>query len=54
MRKIQILTVNQHSNNSASIAVNTDIELLNVDKNSKLIRINHKNIENQINLAINT
>ena len=31
-----------------------DITLLNVDKNNKIIRTNHKSIENQINHFINT
>ena len=31
-----------------------DIALLNVDKNNKIIRTNHKNIENRINHFINT
>ena len=31
-----------------------DIALLNVDKNNKIIKTNHRNIENQINHFINT
>ena len=36
------------------ITVGMDIALLNVDRNSKIIRTNHRNIQNQINHFINT
>ena len=40
--------------NGVIIADDTDIVFLNVDKNSKTIKINLKNIKNQINHSINT
>ena len=40
--------------NCVTSAVDTDIALLNVDKNNKIIRTNHRNIENQTNHFINT
>ena len=54
MRKNQFLKVNQHLKNGVTIAENTDTVLLNADKNSKTIKINHKNIKTQINHSINT
>ena len=41
-RKIQNLKVNHRSKNGVTIAEDTDIALLNADKNSKTIKINHK------------
>ena len=46
--------VNRHSKNGVTIAEDTDIVLLNADKNSKTIKINHKSTKNQINHSINT
>ena len=49
------LKVNHHSKNGVIIADDTDRALPNADKNNKKIKkINHKNIENQINLFIST
>ena len=45
MRKIQILNMNQLSKNGVIIAEDTDTALPNVDKNSKITKINHKNKE---------
>ena len=42
------MKVNHHSKNGITIAVDRNIALLNVDKNSKTIRIDLKNTENQI------
>ena len=53
MRKTQILKVNHHLKNGATIAKDTDTALLNADKNSKTIKINHKSTKNQINHSIN-
>ena len=41
-RKIQNLKVNHRSKNGVTITEDTDIALLNADKNSKTIKINHK------------
>ena len=54
MRKIQILIVNHHSKNGVTIVEDTEIALLNADKNNKTIRINHKRPKNQTNHFINT
>ena len=51
---MQNLKVSRHSKKLFTIAVDTDIVLLNVDKNNKIIRKNHRNIENQINPFIKT
>ena len=40
--KTQILKVNHHSKNGVTIAEDTDIALLNADKNKMTTRINHK------------
>ena len=53
MRKTQILKVNNHSKNDVTIAVDTETALANVDKNNKIIKIDHKNAENQIKQLIN-
>ena len=45
-RKIQTLKVNHHSKNSVTIAGDSDIALLNADKNNKTTKINHKSSEN--------
>ena len=50
---MRILKDNHHSKNSLTIAVDTDTALLNVDKNNKIIRKNHKNTENKINYFSN-
>ena len=54
MRKTQILKVNHHLKNGVTIAEDTDTVLLNADKNSKTIKINHKSTKNQINHSNNT
>ena len=46
MKKAQFLKANYHSKNGVTIAVHTDTALLFVDKNNKIIGINHKNIRN--------
>ena len=46
--------VNHHSKIGVTIAEDTDIALLNADKNNKLTRINHKSIRKQTNHFINT
>ena len=46
-KKTQMLKVNHHSKD-------TDTVLPNADKNRKIIAINHKSIENQINCFIST
>ena len=45
--------VNHHSKNGVTIAEDTDKALLNADKNSKTININHKKTKIQINHFIN-
>ena len=52
--KTKIVKANHHSKKSVNFAVDTDTALLNVDRNKKIIRTNHKNIENQINHFTNT
>ena len=54
MRKTQFLKVIHLSKNDVTIAEDTDTALLNADKNSKTIKINHKNTENQTNHFIST
>ena len=46
-KTIQTLKANYRSKNGVTIAVDTDTALLNVNKNDKIIRTNHKNTENQ-------
>ena len=53
-RKTQILKVDHHSENDVTIAEDRESALPNADKNNKTIKINHKNIENQINHFIST
>ena len=53
-KNTQTLKANHFSKNGVIIADDTDIVFLNVDKNSKTIKINLKNIKNQINHSINT
>ena len=48
MRKTQVLKVNHHLKNDVTVAEDTDTVLLNADKNSKTIKINHKTTKNQI------
>ena len=48
MRKTQILNVNHHSRNGVTIAKDMETALPNADKNNKIIKIDHKNIEKQI------
>ena len=45
MRKTQFLNVNHLSKNCVIIAEDPDTALPNVDKNSKITKINHKNKE---------
>ena len=52
MRKIQILKVSHHLENGVTIAEYTDTALMNADKNSKTIKINHRSTKNQINHSI--
>ena len=40
--------------NGVTIAVDMDIALLNIDKNNKKIKTNHKNIQNHVHRFINT
>ena len=54
MRKTQILKLNHHLKNNVTIAEDTDTALLNADKNSKTIKINHKSTKKQIIYFINT
>ena len=49
MRKTQILKVNHRLKNDATISEDTEISLLNADKNSETIKINYKSTKNQIN-----
>ena len=53
-KRTQTLKANHLSKNGVIIADDTDIVFPNVDKNSKTIKINLKNIKNQINHSINT
>ena len=50
----QILEENHPSKNGVTIAEYRDIALLNVDKNSKIIKTNHKSTKNQVNHFTNT
>ena len=52
-KRTQTLKANHLSKNGVIIADDTDIVFPNVDKNSKTIKINLKNIKNQINHSIN-
>ena len=54
MKRTQTSKANHLSKNGVIIADDTDIVFPNVDKNSKTIKINLKNIKNQINHSINT
>ena len=45
---------NRHSKNGVIFAADTDTALPNANKNNKITKINHKNIENPINHFINT
>ena len=53
-KKTQILKVNHHSKHGVTIAEDTDIALVNADKNNKITRINHKSTKNQTNHYIST
>ena len=53
-KRTRTLKANHLSKNGVIIADDTDIVFPNVDKNSKTIKINLKNIKNQINHSINT
>ena len=53
MRKIQILKVSHHLKNGVAIAEYTDTALMNAEKNSKTIKINHRSTKNQKNHPIN-
>ena len=48
-KKKQVLKVSHHSKNSVLIAEDTDIALLNADKNNNTTRITHKNTKHQTN-----
>ena len=54
MSRTQILKVNHHLRNGVTIAEDMDTVLLNADRNSETIKINHKNTKNQINHSVNT
>ena len=54
MKNTQTLKANHLSKNGVIIADDTDIVILNVDKNNKIIKTNLKNIKNQINHSIST
>ena len=54
MRKTQISNVNHLSKNGVIMIEDMDTVLKNVDKNNKIIRINHKSTKNRINHSINT
>ena len=49
MRKTQILKANRHSKIGVIIADVSDTTLPNADKNNRITRKNHKNIDHQIN-----
>ena len=53
-RKTQISEANHHSKNGVIIVKDTDTVSLNADKNNKITKINHKNMENPTNLFIKT
>ena len=46
--------VNRHLKNGVTIDEDTDTVLLNADKNSKTIKMNHESTKNQTNHSINT
>ena len=46
--------INKIHDSDIELASETDTALLNVDRNKKIIRTNHKNTENQINHFTNT
>ena len=48
------MKVSHHSKNGTIIAEDTETAFPNADKNNKTIKINHKNVENQINHFIST
>ena len=54
MRKTQISKVNHLSKSGVFIVEDTDIVLPNVDKNNRIIRINHKSTKNRINHSTST
>ena len=54
MRKTQTLKEKHLLKNGVTIAVDKNIALPNVDKNSKIIKTNHKTTKNQINHFTNT
>ena len=54
MKRTQTLKVNHLSKNGVTLVEDTDTALPNVDKNSKITRINHKSTKNQTNHFINT
>ena len=53
-KRTRTLKANHLSKNGVIIADDTDIVFPNVDKNSKIVKINLKNTKNQINHSINT
>ena len=53
-KRTRTLKANHLSRNGVIIADDTDIVFPNVDKNSKIVKINLKNTKNQINHFINT
>ena len=53
MKRTQTLKANHLSKNGVIIADDTDIVFPNVDKNSKIVKINLKNTKNQISHFIN-
>ena len=54
MKRTQTLKVNHLSKNGVIVADDTDTLLTNVDKNNKIIRINLKSTENQLNHSTST
>ena len=54
MKRTQTSKANHLSKNGVIIADDTDIVFPNVDKNSKIVKMNLKNTKNQINHSINT
>ena len=53
-RKTQISKAYHHSKNGVIIVDDTDTVSLNADRNNKITKLNHKNIEKPTNLFINT
>ena len=45
-KRIQITEVSHHSKNGVITVVDVDIALLNAEKNNRIIKANHNNIEN--------